>query len=119
VAEPSFDQGTGSQGGLRRATKSAAISSNEYARLAQLETKEPRFPAENGVNAVPQIYSFAQDRDRTIADFPEKSSDSAKGAAKSAAIDPMLTELMARWNNLPPVIKSAILAVARQHHASE
>jgi hypothetical protein len=60
----------------------------------------------------------AQDRDRTIADSTEKSSDSAEGAAKSAAIDPMLTELLAGWNNLPPVIKSAILAVARQHQAT-
>jgi len=64
-------------------------------------------------------YQDAQDRDRTIADSTEKSSDSAKGAAKSAAIDPMLTELLARWNNLPPVIKSAILAVARQHLAKD
>jgi hypothetical protein len=62
-------------------------------------------------------YPSAQDRDRTIADSTEKSSDSAKGAAKSAAIDPMLTELLAGWDNLPPVIKSAILAVARQHLA--
>jgi hypothetical protein len=61
----------------------------------------------------------AQDRDRTIPDSTEKSSDSAKGAAKSAAIDPMLNELLARWNNLPPVIKSAILAVARQHPAKD
>jgi hypothetical protein len=60
----------------------------------------------------------AQDRHRTIADSSEKSSDSAKGAAKSAAIDPMLAELLAGWNNLPPVIKSAILAIARQHQVS-
>ena len=60
----------------------------------------------------------AQDSDRTIADSTGKSSDSAKGAAKSAAIDPMLKELLARWNNLPPVIKSAILAVARTHKSN-
>jgi hypothetical protein len=47
----------------------------------------------------------AQDRGRTIADSSEKSSDSARGAAKSAAID---LELAA-------IIKSAIIAVARQH----
>jgi hypothetical protein len=82
--------------------------------LAQVKTKEPHFPADDAVNAVPQLSSFAQDRDRTIADSTQKSSDSAKGAAKSAAIDPMLAELLARWNNLPRVIKSAILAVARQ-----
>jgi hypothetical protein len=63
----------------------------------------------------PQLSLNAQDRDRTIADSTKKSSDSDKGAAKSAAIDPMLAELLAGWNNLPPVIKSAILAVARQH----
>ena len=57
----------------------------------------------------------AQDRDRTIADSTGKSSDSAKGAAKSAAIDPELAELLATWDDLPPVLKSAILAVARQH----
>ena len=63
-------------------------------------------------------FGLAQDRDRTIADSTGKSSDSGKGAAKSAAIDPMLAELLAGWNNLPPVIKSAILAVARQHQAN-
>jgi hypothetical protein len=62
---------------------------------------------------------IAQDRDRTIADSTGKSSDSEKGAAKGAAADPMLAELLARWNNLPPVIKSAILAIAGQHQASE
>jgi hypothetical protein len=102
---------------LQRAAKSAAISSSEYAQLAQVETKEARFPAENAVNAVHQLSSYARDRHRTIADSPEKSSDSTKGDAKSAAIDPMLAELLAGWNNLPPVIKSAILAVARQHQA--
>jgi hypothetical protein len=114
ITEADFDQAIGLQSGLQRAAKSAAISSSEYAQLAQDETKEPRFPAENAVNAVPQLSSFAQDRGRTVADSTEKSSDSAKGAAKSAAIDPMLAELLARWNNLPRVIKSAILAVARQ-----
>ena len=65
-----------------------------------------------------RITSFiAQDRDRTIADFPEKSSDSAKGAAKSAAIDPELANLVANWPSLPAMIRAAILAVARQHLA--
>jgi len=57
----------------------------------------------------------AQDRDRTIADSTEKSSDSAKDAAKSAAIDPELVELQAAWPSLPPIIKSVILGVARQN----
>jgi hypothetical protein len=47
---------------LQRAAKSAAISSSEYTQLAQVETKEPRFPVENAVNAVPQLSLFAQDR---------------------------------------------------------
>jgi len=64
-------------------------------------------------------FDNAQDRDRTILDSSQKSRDSSKGAAKSAATDPMLTELLARWNSLPPVIKSAILAVAQQHQANE
>lgn len=84
--------------GLRRRHNSPAIEEGDPHRIA---------------------FMNAQDRDRTIADSTEKSSDSAKGAAKSAAIDPMLTELLAGWNNLPPVIKSAILAVARQHQATE
>jgi len=58
---------------------------------------------------------IAQDRDRTIADSTEKSSDFAKGAAKSAAIDPELAELSAQWHTLPAIIKSAIMAVARQN----
>jgi hypothetical protein len=60
----------------------------------------------------------AQDRDRTIADSTGKSSDSGKGAAKSAAIDPELAELSAQWHNLPAIIKAAILAVARQYLAA-
>ena len=71
------------------------------------------------LNIPRDLQSNAQDRDRTIADSTEKSSDSAKGAAKCAAIDPMLAELLAGWDNLPPVIKSAILAVARLHEAAE
>jgi hypothetical protein len=63
--------------------------------------------------------SNAQDRDRTIADSTGKSSDSAKGAAKSAAIDPELADLVANWPSLPVIIKSAILAVARQHLPKE
>ena len=74
-------------------------------------------PSQKRIN--PSFDGFnAQDRGRTIADSNGKSSDSGKGAAKSAAIDPMLAELLAGWNNLPPVIKSAILAVARQHPAN-
>ena len=62
ITEADFDQATGVQGGLQRAAKSAAISSSEYAQLAQEETKEPRFPAQNAVNAVPQLCLNAQDR---------------------------------------------------------
>ena len=58
ITEADFDQVIG----LQRAAKIAAISSSEYAQLAQDETKEPRFPAQNAVNAVPQLSSFAQDR---------------------------------------------------------
>lgn len=61
----------------------------------------------------------AQDRDRTIGDSAEKSSDSAPGAAKSAAIDPDIAELAAKWPSLPAIIKSAILAVARPHLGKE
>jgi hypothetical protein len=61
---------------------------------------------------------IAQDRDRTMPDSTEKSSDSVKGAAKSAAIDPALAELVANWPSLPAIIKSAILAVARLHLAN-
>jgi hypothetical protein len=60
-------------------------------------------------------FKIAQDRGRTIADSTEKSSDSAKGAAKSAAIDPELAELAAVWPSLSAIIKSVILGVARQH----
>ena len=63
--------------------------------------------------------AIAQDRDRTIADSAEKSSDSAKGAAKSAAIDPELAELVSNWTTLPAIIKSVILAVAREHLGKE
>jgi hypothetical protein len=62
-------------------------------------------------------FGLAQDRGRTIPDSTEKSSDSAKGAAKSAAIDPALAEVVAKWRSLPAIIKSTILAVARQHTA--
>ena len=44
TTEADFDKATG---GLQRAAKSAAISSGEYAQLAQEQTKEPRFPPEN------------------------------------------------------------------------
>ncbi len=60
-------------------------------------------------------FKRAQDRGRTIADSSEKSSDSGKGAAKSAAIDPELAALVASWPALPAIIKSAIIAVANQH----
>jgi hypothetical protein len=56
-----------------------------------------------------------QDRDRKIPDSVAKSRDSANGGAKTAALDPMFAETLARWNSLPPVIKSAILVVARAH----
>jgi hypothetical protein len=62
---------------------------------------------------------YAQDRGRTIADSPEKSSEPAKVAAKSAAIDPKLAEVLARWNELPSVLKSAILAIVRQNAVKE
>ena len=58
TTEADFDKALG----VQRAAKSAAISSSEYAQLAQDETKEPRFPAQNAVNAVPQLSSCAQDR---------------------------------------------------------
>jgi hypothetical protein len=60
-----------------------------------------------------------QDRDRTIPDSAGKLSDSANGAAKSDAIDPELADLVAKWPSLPAIIKSAILAVARQRPAKE
>jgi hypothetical protein len=44
---------------------------------------------------------------------------SSNGAAKSAATDAELAELVAGWKDLPDVIKSAILAVARQHLVKE
>ncbi len=115
TTEADFDKAVG----VQRAAKSAALSSGEYAQLAQVETKEPRFPAENAGNAVLSLSSSAQDRHRTIAEFLEESGDSGNGAAKSAAIDPELNELLGRWKNLPPVIKSAVLAIARQHPAND
>jgi hypothetical protein len=48
--------------GVQRAANSAALSSSEYVQLAQEETKEPRFPAENAGNAVLSLSSSAQDR---------------------------------------------------------
>ena len=56
--EADFDKAVG----VQRAAKSAALSSGEYAQLAQVETKEPRFPPENAVHAVPSLSSSAQDR---------------------------------------------------------
>lgn len=58
TTEADFDKAVG----VQRAAKSAAISSGEYAQLAQDETKEPRFPAENAANAVLSGSSCAQDR---------------------------------------------------------
>jgi integrase len=59
ITEADFDHATGGQ---QRAAESAAIPSGEYARLAQVEKKEPRFPHQNAGNAVPQLSSCAQDR---------------------------------------------------------
>jgi hypothetical protein len=56
-------------------------------------------------------FECAQDRGQTIPDSPEKSNACAKGAA----IDPDLAELISNWASLPAIIRSAILAVARQH----
>ena len=58
TTEADFDKAVG----VQRAAKSAAISSSEYAQLAQVKTKEPRFPAENAINAVLSLSSCAQDR---------------------------------------------------------
>lgn len=58
TTEADFDKAIG----LQRAAKSAALSSGEYAQLAQDETKEPRFPAENAADAVLSGSSCAQDR---------------------------------------------------------
>lgn len=58
ITDADFDQATG----VQRAAKSAAFSSSEYAQLAQVETKEPRFPAEDTDNAVLVGSSSAQDR---------------------------------------------------------
>jgi len=54
-----------------------------------------------------------------VRDSAEKLSDSTQGDAKSAATDPDLADLIANWPTLPPIIKSAILAVARQHLTKE
>ncbi len=66
-----------------------------------------------------QVGFYAQDRHRTISDSAGKFSDLADGAANSAAIDPELAELLKRWKDLPPVIKAAVLAIARQHPAND
>jgi len=58
ITDADFDQATG----VQRAAKSAAVSSNEYAQLAQAETQEPRSPSENADNAVLVGSSSAQDR---------------------------------------------------------
>jgi hypothetical protein len=84
------------------------------ARMNAFELKKNKKPRPFRIAAFP----IAQDRGRTIADSTEKSSDSAKGAAKSAAIDPELAELSAQWHILPAIIRSAILAVARQYLAT-
>ncbi len=59
TTDADFDKAVG---GLQRAAKSAAISSGEYAQLAQEQSKEPRFPPENADNAVLSLSSCAQDR---------------------------------------------------------
>ena len=58
TTEADFDKAVG----VQRAAKSAALSSGEYAQLAQEQTKEPRFPPENAGNAVLSLSSYAQDR---------------------------------------------------------
>ena len=58
TTEADFDKALG----VQRAAKSAAIPSGEYAQLAQDETKEPRFPANNAADAVLSGSSCAQDR---------------------------------------------------------
>jgi integrase len=58
TTEEDFDKAVG----LQRAAKSAAISSSEYAQLAQDVNKKPRFHVENAVGAMGSPSSFAQDR---------------------------------------------------------
>lgn len=58
ITDADFDQATG----VQRAAGSAAIPSSEYAQLAQVETQEPRFPAQDADNAVLVGSSSAQDR---------------------------------------------------------
>jgi integrase len=58
TTEEDFDKAIG----LQRAAKSAAISSHEYAQLAQDANKKPRFQDENAVGAMVSQSSFAQDR---------------------------------------------------------
>ena len=91
---------------------------NSFQRLRAVGARRKRknrvFARRNAADTVPSLSSCAQDRHRTIVDFAEKSSDFEKGAAKSAAIDPELSELLRRWEKLPRVLKSTILAVARQ-----
>jgi hypothetical protein len=60
ITDADFDRATGT--GQQRAAKSAAIRSGEHAQLAQEEAKEPRFPAKNAVDAVPELSLSAQDR---------------------------------------------------------
>jgi hypothetical protein len=48
--------------GVQRDAKSAALSSSEYTQFAQVETKEPRFPALNAGNAVLAISTSVHDR---------------------------------------------------------
>jgi hypothetical protein len=67
ITEADFDLAIGTRAGLQRAAKGAAISSSEYAQLAPAETNEPRFDAENALNAVPQGSSIAQDEQKTRA----------------------------------------------------
>ena len=77
-------------------------------RLAHHETQK----------ADPRVGFYARERGRTIGESTDKSSDFKKGAATSAAIDPELAELSGRWENLAAVIKSAVLAIARQDPAN-
>lgn len=59
----------------------------------------------------------AQDRGRTIHQLSQESINLTTGAAKSAAFDSDLAEVAARWPNLPSGIRTAILAIVRQHRS--
>jgi hypothetical protein len=89
--------------------------SGEIAVVFRTTKKNRVFPAEDADHAMLEGSSSAQDRDQTSGDSTGKSSDSSKRAAKSAAVHADLAELSASWNNLPTMLKSAILAIVRQY----